>query len=53
MQVLYRVDSMRPFAAIFTSVTTAVLNLIVILIMSYVSNLKNAWLAALNICISH
>ncbi|VDN42231.1 unnamed protein product, partial [Gongylonema pulchrum] len=35
MQVLYRVDSMRPFAAIFTSVTTAILNLIVILIMSY------------------
>lgn len=35
MQVLYRVDSMRPFAAIFTSITTAVLNLIVILIMSY------------------
>ncbi|KHN88131.1 Anoctamin-5 [Toxocara canis] len=36
MQVLYRVNSMRPFAAIFTSVTTAILNLIVILAMSYV-----------------
>uniref|UniRef100_F1KQN4 Anoctamin n=1 Tax=Ascaris suum TaxID=6253 RepID=F1KQN4_ASCSU len=35
MQVLYRVDSVRPIAAIFTSLTTAVLNLIVILIMSY------------------
>ncbi|VDK42122.1 unnamed protein product [Anisakis simplex] len=35
MQMLYRVDMMRPFAAVFTSVTTAILNLIVILIMSY------------------
>lgn len=35
LQVLYRVDSMRPFASIFTAITTAVLNLVVILIMSY------------------
>uniref|UniRef100_A0A0N4U363 Anoctamin n=1 Tax=Dracunculus medinensis TaxID=318479 RepID=A0A0N4U363_DRAME len=35
LQVLYRVHSIRPFAMLFTSLTTATLNLVVILIMSY------------------
>lgn len=37
LQVLYRVDGMKQYASILTFTTAATLNLIVILILSYVS----------------